>query len=144
MQRMDHEDAVRAIFEEIWNRQDYSAADNLLADEFDFHIGGTSRTMTPSELREIVDKWHMAFADFKFEVHAVVSSDERAAVHATLHGTHTSAWNGIQPTGRQIRLEHMFFFRFEDDRIVAVWELLDRSELRRQLTDDAGGETTVG
>ena len=29
-------------------------------------------------------------------------------------------------------------FRFENSRIVEVWELLDGSELRRQLVDSAG------
>lgn len=133
---MDHEDAARAIFENLWNRHDFSASDNLFADQFEFHIGGTSRTMRISQLREIVDGWHMAFGDFAFDVHAVVSSDERAAVHATLTGTHTGEWSGLEPTGKQVSVEHMFFFRFEDDRIVEVWELLDRSELHRQLTDD--------
>lgn len=32
-------------------------------------------------------------------------------------------------------------FRFENSRIVEVWELLDGSELRRQLVDSAGRES---
>ena len=130
---MHQEDIARATFDDIWNRQDFSKAEDLLASEFVFHIGGTDRTMGIAELQEIVARWHKGFEDFAFDVHAVVSSDDRAAVHATLTGTHTGEWNGLQPTGKQVKVEHMFFFRFDGGRIVEVWELLDRSELRRQL-----------
>jgi hypothetical protein len=35
---------------------------------------------------------------------------------------------------RLTTVEHMFFFRVENQRIVEVWELLDQDEFRRQLT----------
>lgn len=89
--------------------------------------------MTIPELRDIVDAWHRGFSDFGFDLHAVVSSEDRAAVHATLHGTHDGPWDGLEPTHRTVSVEHMFFLRIEGARIVEVWELLDRSDLRSQL-----------
>ena len=82
-----------------------------------------------------MDRWHAGFPDFRFDIHAVVASGERAAVHATLRGTHRGQWHGLEPTGRSINVEHMFFLRFEEGLVVEVWELLDGSELRRQLTE---------
>lgn len=131
---MDNADAVRAIFEEGWNQQEFDRVDGVFADEFEFHIGGRARTMTVNELREIVARWHAGFPDFRFDIHAVVASGERAAIHATLCGIHRGHWNNLAPTGRSINVEHMFFLRFEDGLVVEVWELLDGSELRRQLT----------
>lgn len=141
---MNQEHAARAVFEDLWNRQDFSSAEELLDTDFTFHIGGTSNTMSISELKRIVDRWHTGFEDFTFDVHAVVSSNDRAAVHATLTGTHTGEWNALRPTGREVRVEHMFFLRFEDNRIVEVWELLDRTELHRQLAGEQGNETPIG
>lgn len=136
---MDEVAAVRAVFEEAWNREHFTPIEAVMAEEFDFHVGGTDQTMGVSELREIVRRWHVGFPDLHFEIHAVVASNRRAAAHATLGGTHQGPWGGLEPTGRSISVEHMFFFRFEDDRIVEVWELLDREELRTQLIDGKSG-----
>ncbi|MFP3914427.1 MAG: ester cyclase [Actinomycetota bacterium] len=135
---MDKLRAVRATFEQGWNRQSFEEVESILAEPFLFHIGGSTRTMALDELREIVRQWHIGFPDLHFDLHAVVASGEHAAAHATLRGTHRGVWGDLEPTGRSIDAEHMFFFRFEGSWIVEVWELLDRSELRRQLVDDPG------
>lgn len=132
---MDVVAAVRAVFEEGWNQERFETIEPLFAEKFTLHIGDTSRTTTVGELREIVGRWHEGFPDFRFEIHAVVASGDRAAVHATLWGTHDGPWGDLDATGRSISVEHMFFFRVEDDRLVEVWELLDRDTLRRQLTE---------
>lgn len=133
---MDVERLVREIFEEAWNRNRFDSIDPFFAEEFAFHVGGATRVTTVDELREIVRRWHEGFGEFRFDIHAIVASDDRAAVHATLSGIHRGEWSGIAPTGRSIAVEHMFFFRFEDDRVVEVWELLDREQLRLQLDED--------
>lgn len=130
---MDHVAAVEAVFERGWNREDFEPLEEVLAEQFTFHLGGETRTMGLDDLRDVVGRWHLGFPDLSFEIHAAVASGSRAAVHATLTGTHQGPWGGLDPTGRSIDVEHMFFFRFDLDRIVEVWELLDRDELRNQL-----------
>lgn len=46
--------AARSVFEDCWNRQDFDSIECVLGSEFEFHIGGTTRTMGIAELREIV------------------------------------------------------------------------------------------
>jgi hypothetical protein len=89
--------------------------------------------MELDDLKQIVQDWHEAFPDLRFDVHSIVASDGRAAVHATLCGTHQGPWQGLPGTGRTIEVEHMFFFRFDGERISDVWELLDSAQLRGQL-----------
>lgn len=132
---MDELEAVRALFEQIWNRENFDPVESVFANEFEFHTGGTTHTMNLSDLREFVRRWHIGFPDTHFDVHAIVASGNRAAAHATLRGTHSGPWGDLVPTGRSINVEHMFFFRFEEGRMVEVWEVLDSSELRSQLAD---------
>jgi predicted ester cyclase len=129
---MDRASIVRTIFDEGWNAQQFDAVASALS-AFQFHIGGKSQTMDITELGAIVRSWHDAFPDLRFDVHAVTSSDDVAAAHATLRGTHLGPWKGLAPTGRTIEIEHMFFFRFDGPGITDVWELLDRSLLANQL-----------
>lgn len=128
-------DAVRAVFEQAWNREEFEPVEAVMAPEFGFHVGGADQMMDLAALEGTVRRWHIGFPDLHFDVHAIVASGDRAAAHATLTGTHQGPWSGAEPTGRSISIEHMFFFRFEQSRIVEVWELLDRSELHSQLVD---------
>jgi steroid delta-isomerase-like uncharacterized protein len=129
---VDRANVVRIVFEQGWNKQQFDAVAEAL-EIFQFHIGGESRSMDVAELAAIVGSWHEGFPDLRFEVHAVTASEDVAAVHATLRGTHLGSWRGLAATGRTIEIEHMFFFRFEGRRIMHVWELLDRSMLADQL-----------
>lgn len=132
---MDELETVRAVFEEGWSQQNFEPIKSAFVEDFRFHVGGTTQAMSLDDLRETVRRWHIGFPDLRFDVESVVASGDRAAVHASLRGTHRGPWGGLEATGRSISVEHMFFFRFEDGRIAEVWELLDRSELRRQLVD---------
>lgn len=127
--------AIRATFEDGWNRGDFSRLDDVLADEIIHHSGGTSRATSLQDLEDVVKRWRAGFPDLEFELHAVVASADAGAAHLTLRGTHEGTWIGREPTGRHIEVEHMFFFRFDEGKIVEVWEVLDRSALHSQLTD---------
>ncbi len=127
---------ARAVFEDAWNRRDYASTADALR-SFRLHIGAHSRDSDADELRAFVDRWHAGFPDFRFELHAVVAEGEHVAVRATLHGTHRGEFQGRAPTGRVVAVPHMFFLRFEGERIAEVWEVLDSDALRAQLDPDA-------
>ncbi|QKJ18564.1 ester cyclase [Microbacterium hominis] len=122
---MDRATLARAVFEEGWNRQDYSRVGDALQ-YVRLHVGEVDRQLDLDAVRDIIAGWHDAFSDFRFEVHTVVASGDHAAIRATLHGTNDGPWRGAPPTGRTVAVEHMFFLRFEADAVVEVWELLDR------------------
>ena len=125
---------ARAVFEEIWNRQDFTNVSRFLAEEFALHVGAHSRITNAAELEEIVGRWHTAFPDFRFDIHSITSDDHIAAVHATLRGTHRGPWGALEPTGKRIEVEHAFFLRIEGAVIVEVWEILDQLDFKEQLT----------
>ena len=129
---VEPEGIIASIFEDAWNRQDFEAVTPALT-RFRFHIRGTTRSMELDDLKRIVREWRAAFPDLRFDIHAMVVNDGRAGVHATLRGTHRGPWQGLEGTGRKIEVEHMFFFRFDGQRITDVWELLDSAQLRDQL-----------
>lgn len=122
---MDHAELARAVFDEGWTQQDFSRVGDALR-SVRLHVGGATRELDLDAVRAIISGWHASFSDFRFEVHTVVASGDHAAVHATLHGTNDGPWRGEEPTGQTVAVEHMFFLRFDGDRVVEVWELLDR------------------
>lgn len=130
---MEREAAIKAVFEQGWNRGDFSSLGGVLAEQIVHHVGGTSRRTSLEDLRAVVTGWRSGFPDLEFKIHAVVAAADVGAAHLTLVGTQEGWWGGLEPTGRRIEVEHMFFFRFVGDEIVEVWEMLDRGLLREQL-----------
>ena len=129
-------DIARAVFEEGWNRQEFSRVRQLLAVEFPLHVGGATRLTNAEQFESIVGEWHKAFPDFRFDIHSITADDRMAAVRATLNGTHRGAWGDLQPTGRTVAVEHAFFLAIDGGLVTEVWEILDRAQLKAQLTDD--------
>ena len=134
---MDPVEIAQALFEEGWNRQDFSRVEQLVASELPLHIGAHTRTTGAADLASTVARWHAAFPDLWFEIHSITADDTTAAVRATLHGTHRGRWGDLEATGRSIAVPHAFFLRIEGSVIVEVWELLDQPALRDQLTGNS-------
>lgn len=117
-----------AVFEEAFNLRQFGNV-NAALDRYQLHIGGATLDLGRGDLERLVAGWHAGFSGFHFAVHQVVAEDDLVAVRATLHGVHDGEWNGKPPTGEAHASEHMFFIRFEGDRIVEVWELNDPTTL---------------
>lgn len=124
---------ARALFEDGWNRQDFERVRPFLAPDVVLHVGGATRRTDAADLEAAVAAWHAAFADFGFEIHSVTADGAMVAVRATLHGTHTGPWAGLDATGRPVSVEHAFFLRFDGGVVAEVWEILDSAALHRQL-----------
>lgn len=58
------------------------------------------------------------------------------AVRLILTGTHQGTWKDIPATGKHVRVTAMMFLRFEDGKLVEIWEDFDELGLRQQLGQD--------
>jgi predicted ester cyclase len=132
---MDLIAAVRAVFEEGWNHERFEALEPLFGETFTLHIGETDRSMTMSELSAIVRRWHEGFPDLRFEIHGRICLRRSGSRPCHVAG-HTRWPVGRSRGDREIDLggAHVLF-RVEGDRLVEVWELLDRDALRSQLSE---------
>lgn len=135
----DNADAIRTLFEEGWNRAHFENLHGLFDEDVVLHIGSMSRTTKLEDLAEIVRSWRSSFDDFQFQIHEIVSEGDTVATRMTLEGRHTGPFRGLDPTGREIAVDHAFFFRFADGKVAEIWEILDQEQLNRQLADRADG-----
>lgn len=128
-----HKASVIAMFEEGWNRGQIEVFSSTIADSVLFHYAGDPRVVSRDEMAAIVLRWRQAFPDLRMEIHELVAEEELVAARLTLSGTHEGPWAGAAPTGRQVRMALMMLFRFEDGRLVELWESDDQLGFRRQL-----------
>ena len=125
--------AVVSMTEDGWSRGEVDVFSSTIADTVLFHDAGTPRMVPREEMGAIVLAWREAFPDLRMEIDEMISEGDLVATRLTLSGTHRGPWRGAEPTGRRISMALMMFFRFENGRLVELWESDDQLGLRQQL-----------
>lgn len=132
-QKQQIQEAVHSMFEEGWNRGIIASFDETVADSVLFHYAGSPRTLTRDEMSQFIIRWREAFPDLRMNLEELLIQDNLAATRLTLTGTHEGLWAGAEPTGEQVSMALMMFFRFEAGKVVELWEVDDQLGFRRQL-----------
>jgi predicted ester cyclase len=127
---------VRRFYEELWNRWDDGAVDEVLAADFEFRGSLGDVTTGRDGWRGYRDGLRAAVPDFHNEIVELVVSDGRAAARLAFTGHHRGVLLGHRGHGERIRYEGAAFFRSGSGQLVAAWVLGDLDALRRQLAGD--------
>lgn len=134
---------VRDLFEDGWSRLQFDSFSEFIGEKVLFNFRGAEQVTNLGELKSLVAFWKSAFPDLSFQILAILVEDELAAANLRFTGTHQGEWQGIQPSGQRIMVEEMMFFRFEDGKIVELWEVYDESTMLNQISQEAAGEGEV-
>lgn len=123
---------ARRIPEEIFAEGDLELLDELYAeDAVERNAMGTHKGRP--EIRESYDSFLTAFPDISQTVENIVAEGDLVAMRITSRGTHKGELGGLEPTGKQIEVQQMFFVRIEDGMITERWFLPDNLSLLQQL-----------
>lgn len=125
--------AIESMFNDGWNRGEVSVFNETIADTVQFHYAGTPQELSLAEMSQIVLRWRQAFPDLRMNVEELLIQENLAAARLTLSGTHEGPWAGVDSTGKRVNMALMMFFRFENGKMVELWESDDQLGLRKQL-----------
>ena len=85
-------------------------------------------------VREWFGAFRRSFPDMRMEVVQLVAEEEVVVGRFACSATHLGEWRGHAPTGRRFeRVNEVYFFRFEGDRIAHVWGVEDTLDRFEQL-----------
>ena len=90
----------RRFFEEVWNKGNFQAADQIVAADYIDHNAVTSKT-GPAGVREEVSLFRNAFPDLLFAIEDVITEDDKVVTRISATGTHKGDLPGIPATGRR-------------------------------------------
>jgi predicted ester cyclase len=76
-------------------------------------------------LKPLIAGFKACFPDVKITIHEIVGAQGRAAVRATLSGTHLGEWFGVAPTGRSFAIAIHEFHHLVNGRLTHTWHLED-------------------
>jgi predicted ester cyclase len=84
-------------------------------------------------LRRAFDQFRAAFPDWHQQIIELVAEGPTVVAHFRCTGTHRGPWQGLQPTGRAMNIDEVYFFRVTNDRLARVWGLEDTWTRYQQL-----------
>ena len=129
----DKKRIVRDIFEKGWNQQQFDDFSSFLAESIIFNFRGNKFSTNLEDLKALIVMWRTAFPDFHFQVEEIIAEDKLVAVNLIFEGTHKGKWKDMPPSGNKVMVEEMMFFRFDQGKIVELWEVFDEFEMRNQI-----------
>jgi steroid delta-isomerase-like uncharacterized protein len=125
---------VRRFYEEVWQKGNLDVADDVFGDDYVRHdLRPTDAAPGPEGQKQIARAFRAAFPDLRFDVEIVIADGNYVAARWTASGTHTGRWGDVEPTGRFVTFSGVNIFRFENARVMEIWNHRDDLGLREQL-----------
>lgn len=112
--------AVRAL-DELFNRGNLEAAEDLVHPEFLNHEAAAGRPPGPEGMRQTITWIRNAFSELNFTVHDVVAEGDRVVVRCDMSGRHTGELMGLPATGESFSVQHIHVFRIAEGKLVEHW-----------------------
>jgi steroid delta-isomerase-like uncharacterized protein len=123
---------ARRMIEEVFERGDDEAIDELIADDFTPHNWAKAGT-GKSAVRDAVTRASAGLTDAHITVNDVIGEDDKVAVRVTSTATQTGEFMGLKPTGKTYTIEEIHILRIQDGKVVEHWHQGDWLGMLRQL-----------
>src|SRR5438067_1644058 len=124
---------VRNLFEEVFNKGNVAAVDQLVAPNSVGHLDFPTNVPVPAEfqlsledLKQVVSQFRTTFPDLYYTVELLVAEGDMVVTRVTARGTHTGeyrglTYKGIPPTGKQVTWTYTSIDRIRDGKMVEQW-----------------------
>ena len=136
-----HKALVRRFVDEFWSGGNLAAADELMAADAVIYEPAVGN---PAGLKAFARQFRTAFPDWHSTVEEMIAEGDRVVERWTGQGTHRGELQGIPPTGKQVAVPGVVFYRIEGGKIVEFRGQFDMMSLMRQLGVIPSPETPAG
>lgn len=124
---------IRRFVEEVQNKQDWDAYDELNAPDF-VNLSAPPGAPTDRETgMAVLQAFAAAYPDAVFTVDEMYAEGDAVITKKTFTGTNEGDFMGVPATGRRVSLQYVDIMRVRDDRIIDHWNVLDQLSWMIQL-----------
>jgi steroid delta-isomerase-like uncharacterized protein len=135
----DRSERQKAIFrrfaEEAWNKGNLDVVGETFTEDYHAHATDPAHDVHGAEgHRAFVAMFRRAFPDVHINVEHLLSDGEFVVAHMNWTGTHTGEpYMGIPASGKNVAVEVIGINRFEGDKVVEAWGVVDVLGMLQQL-----------
>ncbi|MFE7331467.1 ester cyclase [Streptomyces sp. NPDC057565] len=115
--------------------------DEIVAPDVLFHAPVPTGATGAQALKQVWAVLLRAFPDLHVAVEDVIAKGDRVVLRNTVTGTHLGEYRDLPPTGKSVRYNEIFIFRFAGGRIAEIWGVVDVFSQMRQLGVIPGGSS---
>jgi steroid delta-isomerase-like uncharacterized protein len=129
----DYKAMAQRWFADVVSEGKLEVVDELCSAEYVDHdpFPGTSADL--DGLKESVTIIRSAFPDIEATPDDIVVEGDRLAVRSTMRATHEGDFMGVPASGKKIEVANYDFVRFEGDKAVEHWGVIDSAALMEQI-----------
>ena len=123
---------VRRIFEEGLNQNKPVVFDELIAPSY-VNYDLPAPTPGPEGFKMIIGLFRAAFPDMRVTIEEELAEGNKVTTRGYFTGMHNGDFQGIPPTGKQIKVKYIDIWRVENGKLVENWVQMDQLGLMQQL-----------
>ena len=134
MTKEENKATSRRFYEELFNRGNLAAAEEIVTADFVLHDPNIpEQPRGPDGLKRFVAMYRDIFPDIEFTVEDQVAEGENTATRWVARGTHQGELMGIAPTGKRVEVRAFTLHRFSGGKIAEDWAHYEALDVVRQL-----------
>ena len=130
----DNKAIARYLTEEIFNKGNMNAADEIISPDFTHHDPNTREFSSgPAGYKQFVQRYRLAFPDLQITIEQQVAEGDLVVDRWTGRGTQQGELMGVAPTGKQVSITGITIHRISGGKIVETWNNFDSLSMMQQL-----------
>ena len=121
----------RRVIDDVFNQHNLDAVDLYYPVDYIQHNPHVPPGLTG--FKEFFAMHFAAFPDLHATIEDLVAEGDKIAARLTWTGTHKGEFEGIPPTGKQIKFTTMEFFRVASGKLAEHWDEVDLLGMLQQI-----------
>ena len=120
----------------VWNFNLLSEIPNIYTEDFVVHWSKANKKFSSfghDGIKKVIEETLIAFPDWFEDVVDIIAEKDRVVTRYVSTGTHSGPYQGIQPTGKKIKVDEISIFRLKENKVAEQWCLVDDLALLKQL-----------
>jgi len=117
----------------VFGELDEEAARKYIAPDFIDHEASPGVAGGPDGYLSTARYMRSAFSEARWQADDFLAVGDKFAVRVTFSGRHTGDFLGIPPTGKEIKVQHLHFYRVANGQAAEHWGARDELTLLRQI-----------
>lgn len=118
---------------EVFRSLDRKMAEKYVHPDFVDHEASEGVGGGPEGYLATARYMNSAFSDANWKPLMIVANGDKWAVTMEFSGVHTGDFLGIPPTGKNVHIRHLHFFRMQDRKVIEHWGARDELTLLTQI-----------
>jgi len=116
---------TRRVLEDLFEKGNLGAADELIHPDFVNHEAPPGNPQGPEGLKETIGWLRGLWGPMRAEIEDEICEGDKVVARVTMHGRHLGEFLGQPPSGREFAAEHIHIWRLEEGRVIEHWSVRD-------------------